>query len=120
MSKPFATIQLKNGLAYRRSLTNSFNSFVKMRPLKRNARGSTAVHLMGRGAGLIGPELKARGLDSFSRGDPPMAKGTTLPDWAHSEVMLWPVRQSFFPYAPAPQDIYHTSEWGRAATGSVV
>ena len=30
--------------------------------------------------GLVAPELKARGLDAFSRTNPPMAKGTTLPD----------------------------------------
>ena len=31
-------------------------------------------------------------------------------------MMLWPIRQSFFPYAPAPMDIRHTSEWHRAST----
>ena len=64
---------------------------------------------------LKDPELLARGLDNFSRANPPMSEGTQLPDWSHSEKMFWPIRQSFFPYAPAPQDIYHTSEWGRAA-----
>ena len=64
---------------------------------------------------LKDPELLARGLDNFSRANPPMSEGTQLPDWSHSEKMLWPIRQSFFPYAPAPQDIHHTSEWGRAA-----
>ena len=64
---------------------------------------------------LIGPELKARGLDAYSRSDPPMAKGTTLVDWTHSQVTLWPVRQSFFPFAPGDLDIHHTAEWGLAA-----
>jgi hypothetical protein len=65
---------------------------------------------------LIGPELKARGLAAFSRANPPIAKGTTLPDWVQSEVMLWPLKSSFFPFAPAPQDIRYTSEWHRAST----
>ena len=65
---------------------------------------------------LVAPELKARGLDAFSRANPPMAKGTTLPNWAQSEMMLWPPKSSFFPFAPAPQDIRHTSEWHRALT----
>jgi hypothetical protein len=64
---------------------------------------------------LIGPELKARNLTAFSQTNPPMSKGTTLPDFNHSEVMLWPIRQSFYQaYAPAPMDIIHTSEWGVA------
>jgi hypothetical protein len=65
---------------------------------------------------LIGPELKARELDNFTRTNPPMAKGTTLPNWQQSEVMLWPIRSSFFPFAPVPQDIRQTSEWHRIST----
>jgi hypothetical protein len=65
---------------------------------------------------LVGPELHARGLKSFSRANPPMAKGTTLPDWLQSEKMLWPIRESFYPFAPAPQDIRHTADWHRAST----
>jgi hypothetical protein len=65
---------------------------------------------------LIGPELKARGLAAFSRANPPIAKGTTLPDWVQSEATLWPPKSSSFSFASAPQDIRHTSEWHRAAT----
>ena len=65
---------------------------------------------------LVGPELKARGLDSFSRGDPSMAKVTQLPDFNHSELMLWPPRPSFIPrFGPAPSDIHYTDQWGLAA-----
>jgi hypothetical protein len=45
-----------------------------------------------------------------------MAKGTTLPNWAQSEVMLWPPKRTFFPFAPAPTDVRQTSEWHRAST----
>jgi hypothetical protein len=64
---------------------------------------------------LVAAELKARGLDAFSRTNPPMAKGTTLPNYEQSEVMLWPPKSSFFPFA-APQDIRHTADWHRAST----
>ena len=58
----------------------------------------------------------ARGLDAFSRTNPSMAKGTTLPNYEQSEVMLWPPKRTFFPFAPAPQDIRHTADWHRAST----
>jgi hypothetical protein len=45
-----------------------------------------------------------------------MAKGATLPDWSQSEKMLWPIGQSFFPFAPVPTDIRHTADWHRAST----
>jgi hypothetical protein len=32
---------------------------------------------------LLGGQLTARGLGSFSTADPPIAKGVQLPDWAH-------------------------------------
>jgi hypothetical protein len=35
-------------------------------------------------------ELVARGLDNFSRADPPITKAVQLPDWTNSEKMLWP------------------------------
>jgi hypothetical protein len=35
-------------------------------------------------------ELVARGLDNFSRADPPIAKAVQLPDWTNSEKMVWP------------------------------
>jgi hypothetical protein len=40
---------------------------------------------------LLGVELTARGLESFSTADPPIAKGVQLPDWAHSARMAWPL-----------------------------
>ena len=39
---------------------------------------------------LLGVELTARGLESFSTADPPIAKAVQLPDWAHSARMAWP------------------------------
>jgi hypothetical protein len=34
-------------------------------------------------------ELVARGLDNFSRADPPITKAVQLPDWTNSETMVW-------------------------------
>ena len=96
--------------------------FAKIIDIYREREAANALRYKINSAALPGehrrlkdPELLARGLDNFSRANPPMSEGTQLPDWSHSEKMLWPIRQSFFPYAPAPQDIYHSSEWGRAA-----
>jgi hypothetical protein len=38
-------------------------------------------------------ELVARGLDNFSRADPPITKAVQLPDWTNSENMAWPPPQ---------------------------
>ena len=38
-------------------------------------------------------ELVARGLDNFSRADPPITKAVQLPDWTNSEKMVWPPPQ---------------------------
>jgi hypothetical protein len=38
-------------------------------------------------------ELVARGLDNFSRADPPITKAVQLPDWTNSEKMIWPPPQ---------------------------
>jgi hypothetical protein len=38
-------------------------------------------------------ELVARGLDNFSRADPPIIKAVQLPDWTNSEKMIWPPPQ---------------------------
>jgi hypothetical protein len=63
---------------------------------------------------LLGVELTARGLESFSATDPPIAKGVQLPDWAHSARMAWPPPRPFDPasFAPAPFDRRLSAEWG--------
>ncbi len=38
-------------------------------------------------------ELVARGLNNFSRDDPPISKAVVLPDWTNSEKMVWPPPQ---------------------------
>jgi hypothetical protein len=35
-------------------------------------------------------ELIARGLDNFSRADPPITKAVQLPDWEYGAKMAWP------------------------------
>jgi hypothetical protein len=39
---------------------------------------------------LAAVELVARGLESFSTSDPPIAKAVQLPDWGHSGRTAWP------------------------------
>ena len=38
-------------------------------------------------------ELVARGLNNFSRADPPITKAVQLPGWTNSEKMVWPPPQ---------------------------
>jgi len=57
-------------------------------------------------------ELVARGLNNFSRVDPPITKAVQLPDWTNSEKMVWPPPQPSFAllvamsmtYGPHPGD----------------
>jgi hypothetical protein len=39
---------------------------------------------------LLGVELTARGLESFSTADPPIAKSVRLPDWDEPTKFAWP------------------------------
>jgi hypothetical protein len=39
---------------------------------------------------LLGVELTARSLESFSTADPAVAKGVQLPDWVQSARTVWP------------------------------
>jgi hypothetical protein len=58
--------------------------------------------------------LKARGLETFSTADPPIAKGVQLPDWAHSARTVWPPPRPFDPasFAPVPVDRRLSAERG--------
>jgi hypothetical protein len=57
---------------------------------------------------LLGVELTARNLESFSRDNPSITKTAQLPDWQHSGRMVWPPPQPSFAalYAQSmvPQD----------------
>jgi hypothetical protein len=68
---------------------------------------------------LLGVELTARGLESFSTTDPPIAKGVQLPDWAQSARMVWPRPRPFDPasfapvsFAPVSFDRRLSADWG--------
>jgi hypothetical protein len=63
---------------------------------------------------LLRVELTARGLESFSTTDPPIAKGVQLLDWAHSARMAWPPPRPFDPasFAPVSFDRRLSAEWG--------
>jgi hypothetical protein len=63
---------------------------------------------------LLGVELTARGLGSFSVADPPIAKSVRLPDWARSARIAWPPPRPFDPasFAPVPFDRRSSAEWG--------
>jgi hypothetical protein len=42
---------------------------------------------------LLGVELTARNLKSFSRSEPSVVDGVKLPSWSHSDRMIWPPPQ---------------------------
>jgi hypothetical protein len=64
---------------------------------------------------LLGVELTARGLESFSTADPPIAKAVQLPDWAHRARMVLPPPRAFDPasFAPVPFDRRLSADWYR-------
>jgi hypothetical protein len=64
-------------------------------------------------------ELVARGLDNFSRADPPITKAVQLPDWTNSEKMVWPPPQPSLAAVLAmsmvpSHDPRYTADWAAA------
>jgi hypothetical protein len=64
---------------------------------------------------LAGAELRARGLESFSRSDPSIVGELKLPDWERSDQTAWPKRVSFDPALIAPVVVgdprQYTADW---------
>jgi hypothetical protein len=52
-------------------------------------------------------EVVARGLDNFSRADPPITKAVRLPDWTNSEKMVWPLPEPSLAVLVATSLIHH-------------
>jgi hypothetical protein len=50
-------------------------------------------------------ELKARGLENFSISNPSVVDMVRLPDWEHSERMLWPLHRPIDPAMIVPMQI---------------
>jgi hypothetical protein len=67
-------------------------------------------------AHVLGPELKARGLTSFSSTNPRMGQDMKLPSWGHSEIMSWPIRPAVFTpaFSPPSYDDRYSADWSRA------
>jgi hypothetical protein len=64
-------------------------------------------------------ELVARGLNNFSRADPPITKAVQLPDWTNGEKMVWPPPQpslaAVFAMSMVPShDPRYTADWAAA------
>jgi hypothetical protein len=64
-------------------------------------------------------ELVARGLDNFTRADPPITKAVHLADWTHSERLIWPRSQPsmaavFAMSMVPPHDPRYTADWAAA------
>jgi hypothetical protein len=64
-------------------------------------------------------ELVARGLDNFTRADPPITKAVQLADWTHSERLIWPRSQPslaavFAMSMVPPHDPRYTADWAAA------
>jgi hypothetical protein len=53
--------------------------------LRINSAASTGEHRR-----LLGVELTARGLESFSFYNPSLTEIVKLPNWKHSDRMIWP------------------------------
>ena len=68
---------------------------------------------------LVGVELTARGLESFSMSDPSLTEAAKLPDWTHSDRMVWPPPQAPLAALLAasmapPPDARFTANWAAA------
>jgi hypothetical protein len=50
-------------------------------------------------------ELKARGLENFSISNPSVIDMVRLPDWEHSERMLWPPHRPIDPAMIVPMQV---------------
>jgi hypothetical protein len=63
-------------------------------------------------------ELVARGLDNFSRADPPITKAVQLADWMHSDRLVWPPPQpslALFAMSMVPaHNPRYTADWAAA------
>jgi hypothetical protein len=69
---------------------------------------------------LVGVELHARGMTNYTSTQPSLSTTVRLPDYAHSDIMAWPVPQPHFAATfaasmPVSRDIRHTNEWWKAA-----
>jgi len=69
------------------------------------------------GGHLLGPELVARGLQSFSRDAPSIIEKTALPSWEPGGKPLWPPPRQFDPskFAPVLYDPRFSWEWWKVA-----
>jgi hypothetical protein len=65
---------------------------------------------------LLGAELTARGLDSFSTRHPSIVKEATLPDFNDGAIKAWPPKPPFNAamFAPQPFSPHFSAYWGRA------
>lgn len=68
---------------------------------------------------LLGVELTARGLESFTRSNPSLMDAVKLPDWADSDRMVWPPPQAPLAALLAasmvpPPDAQFTANWAAA------
>jgi hypothetical protein len=70
---------------------------------------------------LVGVELHARGMDTFTASQPSVSATVRLPDYAHSDTMAWPVlRPNDFAIQLVesmrpPHDVRFTSDWWKAS-----
>jgi hypothetical protein len=58
-------------------------------------------------------ELLARGLKTFSISQPSITRDLKLPDWEHSDTLVFPRREPLDPslYAPPPFDVRFSEDW---------
>ena len=72
---------------------------------------------------MLGVELVARGLDTFSRDQPSLARTVQLPDWECSSKMAWPASQvplaALMAQSIGPQ-VHPGADWAAALTADNV
>jgi hypothetical protein len=69
------------------------------------------------GQRLVGPELAARGLESFSRDNPSIAAELRIPSFDRGGRMAWPPPQTLDPslFSPVSASPRYSADWGLAA-----
>ena len=93
--------------------------FSRARAVDQECSRLNSEALSGEHRRLLGVELTARNLGSFTRSNPSLINAVKLPDWANSDRMVWPPPQAPLAALLAasmapPPDAHFTANWAAA------
>jgi hypothetical protein len=93
--------------------------FSRARAVDQECSRLNSEALSGEHRRLLGVELRARDLGSFTRSNPSLMDAVKLPDWANSDRMVWPPPQAPLAAILAasmapPPDARFTANWAAA------